>query len=80
MKLQPCAQSRVLSALSGPIDRIGHMLSGISAKVAVKVFGPDLDETEELVLISLKLPEQYRARRNPFGTTGSILSFELNLT
>ena len=37
------------SARSGPLaDRIGHMLSGISAKVAVKVFGPDLDEIRRI--------------------------------
>ncbi|MEM9015610.1 MAG: efflux RND transporter permease subunit [Verrucomicrobiota bacterium] len=37
------------SAISGPLaDRIGHMLSGVSAKVAVKVYGRDLEELRSL--------------------------------
>ncbi|SHJ35969.1 heavy metal efflux pump, CzcA family [Rubritalea squalenifaciens DSM 18772] len=37
------------SVVSGPLkDRIGHMLSGVPAKVAVKVYGPDLDTIREI--------------------------------
>ncbi|EDY83851.1 heavy metal efflux pump, CzcA family [Verrucomicrobiia bacterium DG1235] len=37
------------AALSGPLaDRIGHMLSGVSAKVAIKVYGKDLNEIRRI--------------------------------
>jgi len=47
------------SAMSGPLaDRIGHMLSGVSAKVAIKVYGTDLDQ---LRMIGTEIAEIARA-------------------
>lgn len=39
----------VFAVTGGPLgDRIGHMMSGVSAPVAIKVFGPDLDTLRRL--------------------------------
>lgn len=51
----------VFAVVGGPLaDRIGHMMSGVSAPVAVKVFGPDLDKLRligvEIQSIARKIP------------------------
>ncbi|MDG1892433.1 MAG: efflux RND transporter permease subunit [Verrucomicrobiota bacterium] len=44
------------SALSGPLaDRVGHMLSGVPAKVAIKVFGTDLEEIRRIGTLIQKM-------------------------
>lgn len=55
------------SAMSTPLaDRVGHMLSGVSAKVAVKIFGPDLDELkrigDEITTLARGIPGLEEAR------------------
>ena len=39
----------IFAVVGGPLaDRIGHMMSGVSAPVAIKVFGPDLDTLRDI--------------------------------
>lgn len=61
------------SAISTPLaDRIGHMLSGVSAKVAVKIYGPDLEELRRLgtqiVDIAREIPGLEEARTEQQGS------------
>ncbi|MCL4104596.1 UNVERIFIED_CONTAM: hypothetical protein GTU68_004550 [Idotea baltica] len=61
------------SAISTPLaDRIGHMLSGVSAKVAVKIYGPDLEELRRLgtqiVDIAREIPGMEEARTEQQGS------------
>jgi CzcA family heavy metal efflux pump len=55
------------SAISGPLaDRIGHMLSGVSAKIAIKIYGAELDELRrigtKIVEIARDIPGLEEAR------------------
>ncbi|MEC5129460.1 efflux RND transporter permease subunit [Verrucomicrobiales bacterium BCK34] len=61
------------SALSTPLaDRIGHMLSGVSAKVAVKIYGPDLEAIrrigDQIVGIARSIPGMEEARTEQQGS------------
>ncbi len=49
------------SAMSSPLeDRIGHMLSGVSAKIAIKVKGDDLAELQRIgTEIQTIAPDRY---------------------
>ena len=56
--------------MSSPLgDRIGHMLSGVSAKVAIKIYGPDLDTLSDLgnkvAQIAREIPGLEQARPEP---------------
>lgn len=49
----------IFAVVSGPLaDRIGHMLSGVSAPVAVKVFGKDLEEIRRIGIEVQKIAQE----------------------
>ncbi len=61
------------SAISTPLaDRIGHMLSGVSAKIAVKIFGPDQEELRrlgtEVTNLAREIPGLEEARAEQQGS------------
>lgn len=50
----------VFAVVGGPLaDRIGHMLSGVSAPVAVKIFGPDLSKIRSLGIAVQKVASNF---------------------
>jgi len=60
------------SVLSTPLaDRIGHMLSGVSAPVALKIYGDDLNELQkigrEIVAIAKEIPGLEQSRMEQQG-------------
>ncbi|MGV3664396.1 MAG: efflux RND transporter permease subunit [Prosthecobacter sp.] len=51
----------IFAVSGGPLaDRIGHMMSGVSAPVAVKVFGPDLDKLRQIGIEIQKVAQGIR--------------------
>lgn len=61
------------SAMNGPLsDRVGHMLSGVSAKIAVKTYGPELPELrrigEQITAIAHTIPALKEARMEQQAT------------
>ena len=60
------------SVLSTPLaDRIGHMLSGVSAPVALKIYGNDLDQLQktakEIVKVAKEIPGLEQTRMEQQG-------------
>ena len=65
--MSPVQLPGTFSAISSPLaDRIGHMLSGVSAKIAVKIKGQDLNELhrlgKDIQTLARKIPGLEEAR------------------